>query len=44
MTKTHVICKDCGNDFTTIKDVKAKKLHDRPKCKCGSRKCKEVKK
>lgn len=44
MTKTHVICKDCGNDFTTIKNPKAKKTHDRPACKCGSRNCEGVEK
>jgi len=44
MTKTHVICKSCGNDFTTIDDINAEYSHDRPQCKCGSRNCKVVKK
>jgi len=41
MTKTVIICKDCGNEFLSTKDIKAVKSHDKPHCKCGSRNCEQ---
>jgi len=40
-TQYHVTCQECGNKFTSPCNPKAKLSHDRPRCICGSRKCKE---
>lgn len=42
--RKHVVCVECGNDYLTDRDPNAEKIHDRPRCKCKSRRCKVIKK